>query len=210
MPIKTSALPIQKKGFSAEIQTELIRKSIHLLIALVPVSVTLIGVTFTLGLLALGTITYAYAESLRNRGFQVYLISTITKAAARKRDEGKYILGPVTLGIGAMLSLLLYPEPAASIAIYALAFGDGFASLVGKLFGTTRLPLLRGKTIEGSMSCFIIVFLAAFRIVNSIEYALAVAFTATILEAVPIRDLDNLIIPIGTGLAAYILLPVLI
>jgi dolichol kinase len=45
-----------------------------------------------------------------------------------------------------MLSLLLYPDPAASIAIYALAFGDGLASLVGKLVGRIRPASLWGRS----------------------------------------------------------------
>jgi len=88
---------------------------------------------------------YTYAETLRMQGVSVGLISRITEAASRRRDKGSFSYGPVTLGLGAMLALMLYPEPAAAIAIYALAFGDGFSSLFGKIFGRGRDPLHRGE-----------------------------------------------------------------
>ena len=84
----------------------------------------------TLALLGTGIIGYAYCETMRMQGYEIAFISHLTVVAARKRDAGKFVMGPVTLGLGALVSLILYPEPAAAIAIYALAFGDGLSSLV--------------------------------------------------------------------------------
>jgi len=111
---------------------EIVRKALHLLIAFVPLLAG-IDVRATMTLLAAGTLFYVFAERLRIEGQPVLLISDLTIIASRERDKGRFVLGPVTLGVGAMLSLLLYPSTAAAIAIYALAFGDGFASLAGKL-----------------------------------------------------------------------------
>jgi len=141
-----------------EIRTEVLRKSIHFMIAMVP-SLAMISKMGTLALLALGVLVYSYAETLRLSGVVVPLISPITSMASRMRDQGRFVLGPVTLGVGAMLALLLYPAPAASIAIYALAFGDGLASLVGTLVGRIRPSFLMGKSLEGSLSCFVAVIL---------------------------------------------------
>ena len=184
-----------------EIRVELFRKTIHILVAIVPF-LAAINTGFTLALLGAGTIVYTVAEMLRNRGRSVFLISKITEMASREQDRGKFVLGPITLGIGAMLALLLYPEPAATIAIFALAFGDGLSSLVGKMFGTVRIPFTGGKTIVGSATCFLAVFLATSRFSVSIAVALVIAFSATALEALPSRDLDNVILPVGTGLVA--------
>ena len=184
-----------------EIRVELFRKTIHILVAIVPF-LAAINTGFTLALLGAGTIVYTVAEMLRNRGRSVFLISKITEMASREQDRGKFVLGPITLGIGAMLALLLYPEPAATIAIFALAFGDGLSSLVGKMFGTVRIPFTGGKTIVGSATCFLAVFLATSRFSGSIAVALVIAFSATALEALPSRDLDNVILPVGTGLVA--------
>jgi len=184
---------------------EVVRKGLHLLIALVPAFAS-ISVPFTLALLAAGTMFYALAEASRRRGHPVIMVSRLTLIASRVADRDRYVLGPVTLGLGAMLALLLYPEPAASIGIYALAFGDGFASLVGRLVRSPRLPLTRGKSVTGSLACFAAVFVSSTPLVRTPAQAALVALAATILEAVPSGDFDNLLVPVGTGLVAAALL----
>ncbi|MFP4362689.1 MAG: diacylglycerol/polyprenol kinase family protein [Spirochaetia bacterium] len=197
---------IQNIQLPQEIQTELIRKTIHILIALVPM-LAAIHSAVTLSLLASGILIYTYAELMRLRGVKVVLISGITSMAARQRDRGKFVMGPVTLGIGAMMALMLYPNPAASIAIYALAFGDGLSSVIGKLFGQIEMPFTGGKTVEGSLACFVAVFFISFQISNSVSYSLLIAAGTTLLEAMPLKDLDNIVIPAGTGiLATYLLI----
>lgn len=189
-----------------EIRIEMLRKSIHLLIALVPSLAFLIGVFPTTLILAAGVLFYATCETLRMYGKEVPVVSAVTSLAARKRDAGKFVLGPITLGLGAMLSLILYPEPAASIAIYALAFGDGLSSLVGKLFGTIRLPFTGGKSLEGSLTCFTAVFVSAYALSGKALPSAAVALIATLTEACPLKDFDNIILPLVTGCAALLLL----
>jgi dolichol kinase len=163
-------------------------------------------VYITLVLLGAGTIFYAWAEKLRFEGKKVFIVSTITNLSLRERDRGKYVLGPVTLGLGAMAALFFYPEPAASIAIYALAFGDSFSSIIGKAFGGIKIPLTGGKTVSGSITCFITVFAVSAFITANPTASLVIAFAATFFEALPIRDMDNIIIPVGSGMAAYLML----
>jgi len=184
---------------------EVVRKGLHLLIALVPTFASL-SVPLTLALLAAGTMFYALAEASRRHGHPVIMVSRLTLIASRAVDRDRFVLGPVTLGLGAMLALLLYPEPAASIGIYALAFGDGFASLVGRLVRSPRLPLTRGKSVTGSLACFAAVFVSSTPLVRTPAQAALVALAATILEAVPSGDFDNLLVPVGTGLVAAALL----
>ena len=188
-----------------QIQIELIRKSLHLLISLVPLLAAM-NKELTMLLLASGTLFYAFAEQLRLAGSPVFIISSLTVSASRYRDRGRFVLGPVTLGLGAMLALLLYPEPAAAIAIYALAFGDGVASLMGKLIGGFRIPFTGGKTIAGSLSCFLAVLWVTFRVTGNAQTSFIIALTATLLEAFPSGDLDNLFLPVGTGMVATYLL----
>ena len=192
-------------GLSQEIETELVRKSLHMLIALVPSIAAVFGVGITLAVLASGTLFYAYCETMRLAGHSVAVVSTVTSMASRQRDIGRFALGPVTLGLGAMAALLLYPNPAASLAIYALAFGDGFASLFGKVFGRTTIPGSGGKTLEGTIACFSAIYLAGFILTGRPVESAAVAAAGAMLELAPSNDLDNLILPIGTGLLATVL-----
>jgi phytol kinase len=200
--------PIVNKKYFAYPQTfggEVVRKTLHLLIAFVPF---LAGVDLraTMMILAAGTLFYVFAERLRIEGRPVLVISDLTIIASRERDRGRFVLGPVTLGVGAMLSLLLYPSTAAAIAIYALAFGDGFASLAGKLFRSPSIPFTRNKTLAGTTACFLAVLLGTWKLTGRLPIALAIAVAATMLELVPIRDFDNLILPVGTGLVATTIL----
>lgn len=196
----------QSRNWSTEIHTELLRKSLHLLISMVP-SMARWNFGFTVALLASGILVYAYSEYLRLQGFEVVIISKITSMAARRRDAGRFVMGPVTLGLGALLALVLYPEPAASIAIYALAFGDGLSSLVGKSFGNIRLPFTGGKSLEGSLTCLIAVFCSAYALSRNAWRSFLIALIATIIEAFPTKDADNLLLPSLVGLFAVYLFP---
>jgi dolichol kinase len=183
----------------SELKTEIVRKSIHFLIALSPFMAAINRPATVLFLMA-GTLGYTLMEYLRFCGVKIPVISSLTSMASRSRDMGHFVMGPVTLGLGALLALLLYPSPVASIAIYALAFGDGFASLVGKFFGRWRPAILCGKSVEGSLACFTAVFISAYAVSHNVNIALIASFTATVVEALPIEDYDNLAIPVTVGL----------
>jgi len=198
---------VNKKYFTVPqaFEGEIVRKALHLLIAFVPLLAG-VDLSATMMLLAGGTLFYVFAERLRIEGRSVLVISDLTVIASRERDRGRFVLGPVTLGVGAMLSLMLYPSTAAAIAIYALAFGDGFASLAGKLFRSPSIPFTRNKTLAGTTACFIAVLLGTWKLTGRLSVAISIAVAATMLELIPIRDFDNLILPVGTGLVAtYIL-----
>lgn len=194
----------QSSAFVSEMKTELVRKSIHFSIALVP-ALASVNLVFTMFLVSAGTLFYAIAEALRLSGREVFIVSKVTQTAARDRDAGRFVLGPVTLGLGALLALAFYPNPAAAVAIYALAFGDGCASLFGKLFGTVKLPFTGGKSLEGSIACFLAVFIATYLCTGSASGSFLIAVAATIIEAAPLKDLDNIAIPCVIGYLAVIL-----
>jgi len=186
-------------------QTELVRKGLHFLIGLAPVLAGFNRI-FTLIFLGAGTIIYAVMEIFRIRGGHIPLVSDLTVFASRRRDQGRFVLGPVTLGLGAFLSLLIFPPLPAAIAIYALAFGDGTASLAGKFLGRIRPPFLFGKSLEGSLACFLSSLFSAYPATvhageGSWRTALIAACTATLTEILPIRDWDNIIIPLAVGMA---------
>lgn len=191
--------------YIVDFSPEVLRKSIHLLIGFVPLLAAW-NLSLTLALLSTGIIGYAYCETMRMQGYEISIISRLTLAAARKRDMGKFVMGPVTLGLGALISLILYPEPAAAIAIYALAFGDGLSSLVGKMIGTVRLPFTGGKTLEGSMACFVSVLVCAYRVSGKVLPSLLLALVATVAEAIPSKDWDNVLLPVVVGLVAVTIL----
>jgi dolichol kinase len=196
-PFQSISLAVVVERF----QGEIVRKSLHFLIALVPVLAS-VDLAATLGLLAAGTLFYSFAESSRQRGIRVPVVTDLTLIASRETDKKGFVLGPVTLGIGAMLALLLYPLPAASLAIYALAFGDGIASLAGSIVGGPKIPLFARKTVSGSLACFAAVFAVALAVTQSPVDALLLGVAGALLEAIPAGNFDNIILPVGIGLLA--------
>jgi dolichol kinase len=183
-----------------EIKTEVVRKLIHLLIAL-SVPLAALNRVLAVALLAGGTLVYAVFELLRFNGTEIPVISPLTALAMRNRDQGRFVWGPVTLGLGALSALLCFSLPAAAAAIYALAFGDGLSSLAGRLWGRLRPRFLFGKSVEGSCVCFTAVLISAYLSTGGTGPALAGALAATLVEALPLKDYDNLAIPLATGLA---------
>jgi phytol kinase len=193
--------PFSFAALYARFQGEIVRKSLHFLIALVPLLAS-VNLPASLGLLAAGTLFYAFAENSRLQGFPIPLVSELTLIASREKDKTGFVLGPVTLGLGAMLSLLLYPLPAASIAIYALAFGDGIASLAGTIVRGPRIPFFGGKTISGSLACFAAVFVVTLSVTQRPVEAFILATAGSLLEAIPAGNFDNIILPVGVGFLA--------
>ncbi|MDR2344024.1 MAG: phosphatidate cytidylyltransferase [Spirochaetaceae bacterium] len=188
-----------------DFKSEITRKSIHFLIALTPV-LTMVSRDFAVAALTLGVIFYIYLESLRLSGVEVPFFSVVVRLASRPRDGNRFVPGPVTLGTGALLALLLFPEPVAKIAIYALAFGDGFSSLVGRIFGRIRPAFLLGKSVEGSLSCFFCVLLSTWYVCRDIKASFAAAAAVVVCDVLPLGDYDNVAIPLAAGIAAKCLL----
>jgi dolichol kinase len=186
------------------LRKELTRKIIHITIALVP-TLARWNFVFTVFILSAGILFYVVNETGRISGRTGGLISRMTELVSRPVEQG-FVWGPVTLGLGALAALLYYPSPASSVAIYALAFGDGIASVAGKMLAGHSNVRIGEKTLTGSIFCFAAVFIRAFAVLKDLRLALISAVTATILELLPIRDADNLIIPLGTGLVLTLLL----
>lgn len=196
---------IALKQYRIVLLKEIFRKTIHLCSAMVP---TLLAIAYwpVMGLLVVALAGYCLSEYVRFKGIEVPVISKITTIAARKRDENKVVLGPITLVIGIICASLLWNLEAARIGIYALSFGDGFASLVGKMIGRVHIPFTNGKTAAGSLACFFAVFISSFCVCQNAGIALILAFIATVVEVIPLTDFDNIIIPILIGGIAQFLL----
>jgi len=199
-PLSVTAGRISEQAaFFVEARTEVVRKAIHFSIALSP-SMAAINYPLTVLVLMAGVLGYTFMETLRFSGVKIPVVSTLTAMASRPRDIGVFVLGPITLGLGALLALLLFPSPAACIGIYALAFGDGFAGLVGKLFGRIRPAFLFGKSLEGSAACFAATFVSAYLVSHNPAVSAAAAVTAMAVEALPLEDYDNISLPLIVGI----------
>lgn len=181
------------------------RKTIHLCTAFIPMLLGLFYWPIEI-LLFLAVLGYSLSEFLRLSGIDVPIVSDITKVAERKRDEGNFVLGPVTLVIGILISSLIFDSRCYTIGILSLAFGDGLASLCGKFFGQLHIPMTEGKTVAGSLSCFFAIFVCTFCVCKNTYASFIIALAGTLIEVLPLKDFDNLIIPIALSyIASHIL-----
>lgn len=184
---------------------ELFRKSIHICSSFVPLFLKLAYWPVII-LLVLALLFYTVSELLRSKGIELPLISKVTEIAARKRDENRFVLGPVTLVCGILLASLLLPLDCARVGIFALAFGDGLASLMGKLIGKITIPGAHGKTAAGSLTCFLAVFISTFCCCGNCLLSLIIALCSMFIEILPLSDFDNLIIPPVIGVLYFIMI----
>ncbi|MBQ4026098.1 MAG: phosphatidate cytidylyltransferase, partial [Treponema sp.] len=93
--------PCEKDGIVSrqrlnDIAKELFRKSIHVCSAFIPLFLQFMRLPVLFALTA-ALVLYSIAEFMRLKGKSIPLVSAVTAAAARKRDENRFVLGPVTL-----------------------------------------------------------------------------------------------------------------
>jgi len=98
---------------------ELFRKSIHICSSFIPLFLKF-AYWPVIVLLVLAVVVYTVSEILRSKNIEIPLISKVTEIAARKRDENRFVLGPVTLVCGILLAALLLPLDCARVGILPL------------------------------------------------------------------------------------------
>lgn len=98
-----------------------------------------------------------------------------------------------------------------AIGILIMGYGDGLAAVIGKKYG--KHPLAFGKSIEGSLTMFIVSFVVTFVILirygslaSALLVGLGVAIAATFIELFTPKGFDNLTVPLGTAMLAFVLL----
>jgi len=186
-----------RKQFAHSWYQEIRRKLLHILIAFTPVfahflyHATLITLFFIV-------IVYLISECLRLNGYSLPFFGGVTRSSIRKLEERGIAYGPITLVLGAGLCLLFFPSGIASTVIWIVAFADTAAAIVGMSLGNHRIPYNIKKSIEGSCAAWIVAFLCG-SIYLPLFPALLTAFFSSIIESLPLRSLDNLLMPIGTG-----------
>lgn len=114
------------------------------------------------------------------------------------RDEEKTgYSGATYLLIASFLVIMIFHKEIAILCLLFLVFGDGFAAVIGKKFGRTRIF---GKTMEGSLA-FAAVSVAVSFVFPHVPFTIRLtgALVAALVEILPMHTSDNLRIPIISG-----------
>ena len=143
------------------------------------------------------------------------------KAMSRTGDRREILKGPLFYGLIFILMTIIYwyDTPIGIVALMLMCGGDGLADILGRRYGKYKLPWSSQKSWIGSLGMFLGGWLFSGLIL--IAFVLAGIFPAdwnvyiigisiialgcTIVESLPIRDIDNITVTITAVLLGHLL-----
>lgn len=184
---------------------EYVRKAIHLLNLVIPLSYWHIfpNKSDFLKILFGLTCLFLFIDVIRSRFpfIKIFFIKIFGKMLRNHEIKGKFT-GATWVMIASLLTISLFPKNIAILSLIFMSLGDTFAALVGRKFGKVTFF---NKTFEGFLGglfpCIIIAFYF-----NSLPFYISLigAFSAMLIEVVPIPIDDNLSIPVFSASAMTI------
>ena len=184
---------------------EILRETIHASGFFVPILSIYLGLPIVALVILIITLFYLMSELARMERKNLPILSSITLNAATQSELYEFATAPLFFALGILLTLLLFPFAASSVAIAIFAIGDSTASIFGRIYGRNTLPFNKGKTLEGSILGFVFAFLAGTFFTIPLK-SLMGALIAMTVECLPLPLNDNLITPLVTGAALTLLL----
>ena len=195
-----------KKGRSS-IMLELKRQTVHFSGILFALSLIYLGSQRTIMIIGTALFVAIMIAIQRNNSKKVSwplrTISRVEKSIQRwlggfERKGELPMGGAITYGTGVLMTIFIFPPQLAVPAILVLAFADAASTVVGRMWGRTKLFMNPDKSWEGSMAFFLTCLAVLMFFVNPMK-ATGVALIAVVVEALPKID-DNVSIPIAVAL----------
>lgn len=135
------------------------------------------------------------------------------QAMTRTGDRREILRGPFYYGIVFVLLTVLFwtDSPVGIVALMLMCGGDGMADVLGRRFGRRKLPWNQAKSWAGSLGMFLGGWVFAAGILWVYRYLgffaapwttylpalTVVAMAATLVESLPLRDSDNITVPLA-------------
>jgi phytol kinase len=160
--------------------------------------------------------------------FQFLLVGTgllkdesSVKAMSRTGDRREILRGPLMYGIIFVVLTLIFwrNSPLGMTALMILSAGDGLADVIGsRVKHGAHLPWSPRKTWLGSLAMFLggwlvsVLILCVFNMAGTIQLGTVtlilgsglVALTSSMVESLPLSDIDNLTVPLAAICIAYL------
>jgi phytol kinase len=136
--------------------------------------------------------------------------SAAVQAMTRTGNPREILRGPLFYGLAFVACTLLFwrTSPVGVVALMLLCGGDGFADIVGRRLGRRKLPFNPAKSWAGSLAMFLGglvfalaivvlfhtlgVFVPMLNLPSAARAITVIALLATVVEALPLGDYDNL------------------
>ncbi len=144
------------------------------------------------------------------------------QAMSRTGDRREILRGPLFYGIVFVVLTIIYwkDSPIGMVGLMLMCGGDGLADVFGRNWGKTKLPWASGKSWVGSLgmllggwvfAAFILwVYVSAGVFAGPFsEYLVPlsiIAIVGTLVESLPIKDVDNITVTLAAVLLGHILL----
>jgi len=156
-------------------------------------------------------------------GLRLYTDEALVKSVSREGKPEELLRGPLYYVLVLLFSVLVFwrESPIGVVSLSMMSGGDGFADIVGRRYGSVKLPFNQKKSWIGSISMFISGFLLSSIMLfyfSSLGYIhvsweeafsklALVALAATVVECIPATDVvdDNISVPLASMLVALLL-----
>ncbi len=154
-------------------------------------------------------------------GLGVIRDASAVDAMSRTGERKEILRGPLFYGLVFVILTIIFwrRSPVGIVALMILCGGDGLADVVGKRINSLKLPWAQKKSLAGSLAMLIGGFLFAILILwifvlngyfpGPISgYLLPVgiiALASTLVESLPLRDVDNITVPLTSVVLGLLL-----
>ena len=105
------------------------------------------------------------------------------------------------MALGDLFAIIFFEKNIAALAIFHVSLGDTVASLVGQQWGKKKLPFNPRKSWLGTFSYVAVTFIGGLFFLAPLP-ALLIACLGALVEALPLHNFDNLLIPVTVSIAA--------
>ncbi|XP_051220157.1 probable phytol kinase, chloroplastic [Lolium perenne] len=156
-------------------------------------------------------------------GLGFFSDEALVKSVTREGKREELLRGPLYYVIVLLIIVLVFwrDSPIGIVSLSMMSGGDGFADIIGRRFGSLKLPFNKKKSWAGSVAMFIsgsllsAIMLFYFSWLGHIQVSwdqalgklLLVALAATVVECIPVNDVvdDNISVPLATMCVAFLL-----
>jgi phytol kinase len=154
-------------------------------------------------------------------GIGIIRDASAVQAMSRSGDPREILRGPLYYGLIFVTCTIVfwYDSPIGIIALMLMCGGDGLAEIIGSEFGNSRILWNAHKTWIGSLGMFLgglilsIFILSVYvnfgifsiSIYDFLPILLVISAAATLVESLPVRDIDNITVTLTAVTLGYLL-----
>ncbi|XP_027366853.1 probable phytol kinase 1, chloroplastic [Abrus precatorius] len=154
-------------------------------------------------------------------GFSLTSDEGLIKSVTREGDPQELLRGPLYYVIMLILCALVFwrESPIGVVSLAMMCGGDGIADIIGRRYGSMKIPYNHKKSWAGSISMLVFGFLVSIGMLyyysalgyvqldwaSTVPKVAFVSIVATLVESLPITELvdDNISVPLATMGVAF-------